>query len=371
MRSPDAARARPLPLAANDAPEGEAPAFVSHPTGRSAGARRVREQIGQVGRFDTTVLIAGESGTGKEGVARALHRQSPRAAGPFVPVNCGAIPAELLESELFGHEQGAFTGAVAARRGRFELADGGTLFLDEIAEMSPFMQVKLLRVLQERTFERVGSGETRRCDVRIVAATNRHLPDEVASGRFRADLYYRLNVFPIVIPPLRERIADLPLLIDELNLGLAGRGFPAASFSDGALAALARHDWPGNVRELENLLERLAVSAGAATVGVAQLPFAPVRPVGGEPAVDEEVPAPCQRADLRVELPAAGLCLKGTLGALESDLIAQALGRAGGVVARAARLLGVGRTTLLEKMRRRPELEGRAVAERVLGATLA
>ena len=178
-------------------------------------------------------------------------------------------------------------------------------------------------------------------------------------------------MYPIVIPPLRERAEDLPLLIDELNLSLAGRGFPAVSFSDGALAALARHDWPGNVRELENLMERLAVSAGVATVGIAQLPFAPVRPVGSEPAIDEEVPVLRPRADLRFELPAQGLCLKGTLAALESDLIAQALGRADGVVARAARLLGVGRTTLLEKLRRRPELEGRVAAERVLEATLA
>jgi len=346
------------------------PEFVSHPTGHTAGARRVREQIGQVGRFDTTVLITGESGTGKEGVARALHACSSRATGPFVPVNCGAIPAELLESELFGHEKGAFTGAIAARRGRFELADGGTLFLDEIAEMSPFMQVKLLRVLQERVFERVGCGETRRCDVRIVAATNRHLPEEVASGRFRADLYYRLNVFPIAIPPLRQRAEDLPLLIDDLNGRLAGRGFPAVSFSDGALAVLARHDWPGNVRELENLMERLAVSAGGATVGVSQLPFAPVRVVGAAPASDAEILAPRAGAAGRVALPLEGLCLKGTLAELESDLISQALARADGVVAKAARLLGVGRTTLLEKLRKRPDLEGRVAAERVLEASL-
>jgi sigma-54 specific flagellar transcriptional regulator A len=369
MRSPDAARARSLPLAANDAAPGAPRAFVSHPTGRSGGARRVREQVGQVGRFDTTVLITGESGTGKEGVARALHTQSARSSGPFVPVNCGAIPAELLESELFGHEKGAFTGAIGTRRGRFELADGGTLFLDEIAEMSAFMQVKLLRVLQERSFERVGSGETRSCNVRIVAATNRNLPAEVATGRFRADLYYRLNVYPIAIPPLRTRSEDLPLLIEDLNARLAGRGFPPVAFSDGALAALARYEWPGNVRELENLLERLAVSAGDAPVGVAQLPFTALRPV--DVAAAGEAPAATRgAAELRLELPAGGLCLKGTLAALESDLIAQALGRADGVVAKAARLLGVGRTTLLEKLRKRPPLAGSCVAP-LLAASVA
>jgi sigma-54 specific flagellar transcriptional regulator A len=225
-------------------------------------------------------------------------------------------------------------------------------------------------VLQERVFERVGCGETRRCNVRIVAATNRQLPEEVAKGRFRADLYYRLNVFPIAIPPLRQRPADLPLLVDDLNLRLGGRGFAPVVFSDAALAVLARHDWPGNVRELENLLERLAVSAGGATVGVAQLPFAPLRPVGAAPEPEEIVLAPRASAELKVELPADGLCLKGTLAALESDLIGQALERADGVVAKAARLLGVGRTTLLEKLRKRPDLEGRFAAGRLIEAAV-
>ena len=369
MRSPEGLRL--APPVANDSPERGRPLIVGHPTGTSAAIRGVREQIGRVARFDTTVLILGESGTGKEGVAKEVHAHSTRARGPFVPVNCGAIPAELLESELFGHEKGAFTGAITTRRGRFELASGGTLFLDEIAEMSPFMQVKLLRVLQERCFERVGSGETRRANVRIVAATNRHLPDEVATGRFRADLYYRLNVFPIAIPPLRQRLEDLPLLIDDLNRRLAGRGFPDVTFSDGALAALARHAWPGNVRELENLMERLAVSSDGATVGVAQLPFTPLRPVDGPASADAERPAPRAGAAPRVELPAEGLSLKGTLAALEADLIAQALGRADGVVAQAARLLGVGRTTLLEKLRKRPEPEARVATLRVAATAVA
>src|SRR5450432_528168 len=227
MRAPEQVIPRVLRRAANDAP-GDGPAImISHPTGRTAAVRRVREQIRQVAGFDTTVLISGESGTGKEGVARELHARSARAAGPFVPVNCGAIPAELLESELFGHEKGAFTGAITLRRGRFELAQNGTLFLDEIAEMSPVMQVKLLRVLQERVFERVGSCDVRSCDLRIVAATNRRLEEEVAAGRFRRDLYYRLNVFPIELPALRVRIEDLALLIEDLNLRLVARGFPA------------------------------------------------------------------------------------------------------------------------------------------------
>ena len=368
MRTAERARLVTPDTAANDAPDRLRPAVVGHPTGTSAGIRRVREQIGRVARFDSNVLILGESGTGKEGVARELHAHSGRAEGPFVPVNCGAIPAELLESELFGHEKGAFTGAITTRRGRFELARSGTLFLDEIAEMSPFMQVKLLRVLQERTFERVGSGETIRCDVRIVAATNRDLEAEVAAGRFRADLYYRLNVFPIALPPLRERIEDLPFLIEDLNLTLAARGFPPVALSEAALAVLAGHRWPGNVRELENLLERLAVAAAGATVGPEQLPLARPEGTGRAAALtaairDEAGTAPAAPAAPappaapvvpRLALPTQGLNLKDTLAALESDLIAQALERADGVVAHAARLLGIGRTTLLEKLRKEP-----------------
>ena len=350
MRSPEGLRLAPAPVA-NDAPERGRPLVAGHPTGVSAGIRAVREQVGRVAGFDTTVLILGESGTGKEGVAKELHALSGRARGPFVPVNCGAIPAELLESELFGHERGAFTGALSTRRGRFELAAGGTLFLDEIAEMSPFMQVKLLRVLQERCFERVGSGTTIQCDVRIVAATNRDLEAEVAAGRFRADLYYRLNVFPVELPPLRRRTEDLPLLIEDLNLRLCARGYPPVSFSRAADAALAAYDWPGNVRELENLLERLSVACGGAPVTPERLPFAPrAATVAGAP----QEPAAAAADGARMPLPAEGLNLRDTLAAVESDLIAQALGRADGVVAQAARLLGIGRTTLLEKLRKHP-----------------
>ena len=337
--------------------------MVSHPTGRNPAVQRVREQIGQVAQFDTTVLITGESGTGKEGVARELHAQSRRRRGPFVPVNCGAIPAELLESELFGHEKGAFTGAITTRKGRFELAQGGTLFLDEIAEMSPVMQVKLLRVLQERVIERVGSCDARPCDVRIVAATNRDLHAEVGAGRFRTDLYYRLNVFPIELPPLRSRSDDLPLLIEDLNLRLASRGFVPVVFSDAAAAALEAHPWEGNVRELENLMERVSVTARGCTVTAADLPFGrhlehptdPTAATAAEATVRFAHPA---TQLLHVALPEQGLNLRDTLARIERDLIGTALERSDGVVAHAARLLGIGRTTLLEKLRRDPQSDG-------------
>src|SRR5574337_1449326 len=225
--------------------------------GNAAPMQRVNALIRQVAQFDSTVLVLGESGTGKEMVARAIHEHSPRRDKPFVAINCGAIPAELLESELFGHEQGAFTGAISARKGRFEMAEGGTLFLDEIGDMSLPMQVKLLRVLQERVFERVGGNKTQHCDVRIIAATHRNLEQSIHDGGFREDLYYRLSVFPLDLPPLRERLEDLPLLIAEFNQRLAQRGLGAVRFSAAALQALHAYAWPGNVRELSNLAERM------------------------------------------------------------------------------------------------------------------
>lgn len=343
-----------------------------HPTGTSAAAHRVRLSIARVARFDSTVLILGESGTGKEGVARAVHALSERRAGPFVPVNCGAIPAELLESELFGHEKGAFTGAHTTRKGRFELAEGGTLFLDEIAEMSPVMQVKLLRVLQERCFERVGSGELRSADVRIIAATHRHLPEAIAAGRFREDLYFRLNVFPIQVPALRDRMQDLGELVSELSAQLELRGYPSPVFAPCAMDALAAHAWPGNIRELENLIERLAVSEGSGVVRAADLPqpYAPLRlslpePVpaaldsagryDAEPRVAAELELPVTTMagpSLSLRLPADGTDLKSLLSQVEAELIRQAMERTDGVVAHAAKLLGLGRTTLLEKLKR-------------------
>jgi sigma-54 specific flagellar transcriptional regulator A len=338
-----------------------------HPTGPSSAARQVRQQIAQVAPFATTVLVLGESGTGKEIVARQTHAMSSRATGPFVPVNCGAIPAELLESELFGHERGAFTGAITARQGRFEIAQGGTLFLDEIGEMSPHMQVKLLRVLQGKCYERVGSSETRFADVRIIAATNRDLEADVREGRFREDLFFRLNVFPIQMPALRERAEDLEALMVSFHGQLAARGHQPVTFSESALGALSTYAWPGNIRELENLLERLSVVSPGAYLEAQDLPERyriPAAPLGIEPGSNartavmlESPPANLEAAaqdvqGVRVALPNSGLCLKTVLSEMERDLVKQALHRSEGVVSRAARLLNLGRTTLLEKMRK-------------------
>ncbi|MGZ5574987.1 MAG: sigma-54 dependent transcriptional regulator, partial [Methylobacter sp.] len=224
--------------------------------GKSQAIAGIRKLIEQVAESDATVLILGESGTGKEVVARALHDASFRKDKPFVPINCGAIPGELLESELFGHEKGAFTGALSARQGRFEMAEGGTLFLDEIGDMPMAMQVKLLRVLQERTFERVGSNKTIHCDVRVIAATHRYLENEIKENRFREDLFYRLNVFPIEIPALKDRTEDLPLLVNDLVERMEASNRGSVRLTNAAMAMLMQHEWPGNVRELANLIER-------------------------------------------------------------------------------------------------------------------
>src|SRR5690348_3774375 len=248
-------------------------AAVRLPTGTSSAIRDVIALIRQVAAFDSTALVLGESGTGKEVVARAIHDLSPRRNRPFVAVNCGAIPADLLESELFGHERGAFTGAVSARKGRFEIAEGGTLFLDEIGDMSPTMQVKLLRVLQERVFERVGNQAPMRCNVRIIAATHRNLEESIQRGTFREDLFHRLNVFPIDMPPLRKRAEDLPLLVRELVAQNVSDGRGKVQLAPRTLAALALHSWTGNVRELGNLIERLSIITAGRTVDVEDLPL--------------------------------------------------------------------------------------------------
>lgn len=313
------------------------------PSGRTLQVQRLVSHIEQVAPFNTTVLVLGESGTGKERIARSIHEHSKRSDGVFVPINCGAIPSELMESELFGHEKGAFTGALAARKGRFELAHGGTLFLDEIGDMSLDMQVKLLRVLQERCFERVGGASTIHCDVRIVAATHRDLKQLVAQGKFREDLYYRLNVFPIDVPPLRERKLDLPMLIDELVQENLCNGGEAVRFSAGAVAALSGYDWPGNIRELGNLVERMAILHSNCEVNAADLP-ADYR--GDVAQSDMPVNDTCLLPE------GASIDLKLHLQQIEVQLIEQALCRSGGTVAEAARMLGIGRTTLVEKMRK-------------------
>jgi len=329
--------------------------------GTSRQIQNVRELMSQVADKDVSVLITGESGTGKEVVARNLHYNSPRRDKPFVPVNCGAIPAELLESELFGHEKGAFTGAISSRAGRFELAEGGTLFLDEIGDMPLNMQVKILRVLQERCFERVGSNRTQSVDVRIIAATHRNLEQMIAEHSFREDLYYRLNVFPIELPSLKERAEDIPLLINELITRMEKEQRGSIRFNSAAILSLCQHEWSGNVRELANLVERMAIIQPYGVVGVQDLPakyrhldvveeefvqFAAV-PAGGAVASAGYV----NMNDTPL-LPDQGIDLREYIAKLEMSLIQQALNDCGGVVAHAADKLCVRRTTLVEKMRK-------------------
>ncbi|MBK3476209.1 sigma-54-dependent Fis family transcriptional regulator [Pseudomonas sp. MF6751] len=329
--------------------------------GTSRAIQHVRQMMQQVADTDASVLILGESGTGKEVVARNLHYHSKRRDGPFVPVNCGAIPAELLESELFDHEKGAFTGAITSRAGRFELANGGTLFLDEIGDMPLPMQVKLLRVLQERTFERVGSNKTQSVDVRIIAATHKNLESMIEVGSFREDLYYRLNVFPIEMAPLRERVEDIPLLMNELISRMEHEKRGSIRFNSAAIMSLCRHGWPGNVRELANLVERMAIMHPYGVIGVVELPKK-FRYVDDE---DEQMDSLRSDMEERVAinghtpdfgasamLPPEGLDLKDYLGNLEQGLIQQALDDANGIVARAAERLRIRRTTLVEKMRK-------------------
>ncbi|MHA7924184.1 MAG: sigma-54 dependent transcriptional regulator [Marinobacter sp.] len=326
--------------------------------GTSRKVQQVRQLMEQVADKDVSVLITGESGTGKEVVARNLHYHSSRRDKPFVPVNCGAIPAELLESELFGHEKGAFTGAITARVGRFEMAEGGTLFLDEIGDMPLNMQVKILRVLQERTFERVGSNRTQSADVRVIAATHKHLEDMIESGDFREDLYYRLNVFPIEMPALRERVEDIPLLINELISRMEKEKRGSLRMNSAAIMSLCRHDWPGNVRELANLVERLSIMHPYGVIGAQELPkkFRYVDDYDeNRPVEDSGMPSGIPGLvglDAPALLPVNGIDLKDYLSNLEKQLIQQALDEAGGVVARAAEKLRIRRTTLVEKVRK-------------------
>jgi DNA-binding NtrC family response regulator len=308
--------------------------------GNSLALRSVLDIVSKVAEADSTVLITGESGTGKELIARAIHFNSKRADKMFVTVNCGAIPEHLLESELFGHVRGAFTNAISNREGRFSIAHEGTIFLDEIGDISLSSQVKLLRVLQERTFEPVGSSKPVKVDVRVVAATNQNLEEAIAERRFREDLYYRLNVIPIEVPPLRSRRDDIPLLVEHfLNASNKDRERPAAGLSKEALESLCNLEWPGNVRELENLMERLVTLCG------------------GREICNDDLPTPLPSAGASTttapQIPPQGLSFRDVVDQFESDLILQALEITHGNKNRAAQLIQMNRTTMLEKMKKK------------------
>ncbi|VAW70032.1 Flagellar regulatory protein FleQ [hydrothermal vent metagenome] len=358
--------------------------------GNSATIQYVRTMIEQVAKTEASVLILGESGTGKEVVARNIHALSNRCKDGFVPVNCGAIPAELLESELFGHEKGAFTGAISSRQGRFELAEKGTLFLDEIGDMSLPMQVKLLRVLQERTFERVGSNKSIRADVRILAATHRNLEENIKNGQFREDLFYRLNVFPIELPSLRERLEDVPFLLQDQIDKLETQQRGSVRLTAAATEMLSQYSWPGNVRELSNLIERLSILYPDSVVDEQHLPpkyqvangqFALRKSSAGKssqaafnPALmfadldedddaaenqPEKIPVSTGQVETKTvpeelssQIGDEGMDLKEYLANLEVKLIKQALQTTEGVVAHAAKLLKMRRTTLVEKLKK-------------------
>ena len=372
--------------------------------GESVVIRQVKKLITQVAKSNASVLILGESGTGKEVVANCLHKMSKRYKMPYVPVNCGAIPRELLESELFGHEKGAFTGALTMRKGRFEMAQAGTLFLDEIGDMPLSMQVKILRVLQERIFERVGGNKSLQADVRVIAATHRDLEDEVKAGTFREDLFYRLNVFPIEIPPLRDRVEDIPLLFQTLNERMEEDAESSVQLTPEAMASIMQHPWPGNVRELSNLVERLGIMFPEEPVSWDDLPekyqydishidelpqlnissssidvetFDDKRSSDKHFAMNEEQDNQASKSGHSEEsiveentaeestsglnsnepslpnvLPKDGFDLKDHMANLEYSLIQQALEESDGIVAHAAKRLNMRRTTLVEKMKK-------------------
>lgn len=316
--------------------------------GRSKQMKQVFERIKKVAASDSTVFISGPSGTGKELVANALHNLSPRKAHNMVSVNCGAIPSELLESELFGHEKGAFTGAISSRKGRFEMAHRGTIFLDEIGDMPLLLQVKLLRVLQNRVIERVGSTETTEIDVRIITATHRNLEEAVSEGNFREDLYYRLNVIPIKIPPLCERREDIPLMVSYfLSKFVSADGRNNIEFDDETLELLITYEWPGNVRELENLIERLVILKGGNQIKVSDLPAKFLK----------TSPQNLDSYKSVISLPQEGVDLKQLLSDIEDSLINQALEVTGGNKNQASKLLSMNRTTLIEKMKKKGFLQ--------------
>ncbi len=302
--------------------------------GRSPSMLAVFDLVESVAKTTSTVLVTGESGTGKELIARAVHFHSLRRDRPFVALNCGALPETLLESELFGHMRGAFTGAETTKKGLVEIAEGGTIFLDEIGEMTPMMQVKLLRVLQERRFRRVGGLDEIEANIRVVAATNQDLPKLVAEGRFREDLYYRINVIPVQLPALRERREDIPLIAEHFLSKYRGQmGKTVAAISGGAMAVLERYDWPGNIRELENVIERAVALERTPAILFESLPEQIRVTMAGTPAANAAGDVP--------ELPAVGFDLERHVQSVERRYLAQALERAGGVQVRAAELLGM------------------------------
>lgn len=322
--------------------------------GDSVQMQKVYAMIEKVADTDSTILITGRSGTGKELIAKTIHFNSSRAQKPFVPLNCAAIPRDLLESELFGHEKGAFTGATVSRAGRFELANEGTLFLDEIGELDPSLQVKLLRVLQEREFERVGGIRTIKVDVRIISATNRELEKATREGKFRSDLFYRLNVIPIHIPPVKDRIEDIPLLVDNFVHKFARkRKREPLKFSREAMECFMRYRWPGNVREIENLIERLTILVSDDTVGISDLPEKFREMEEADAAKESAPPAKAGHAEKDIDIPDSGINLGSIMDTMERKLIIQALQKTKGVKNKAAELLGLNRTTLIEKLKKK------------------
>ena len=327
--------------------------------GQSPPIREVFDVVDRAAGSQSTVMIYGESGTGKELIARALHMNSPRASKPFIAVNCGAIPHELLESELFGYEKGSFTGATNTRVGRLELANQGTIFLDEIGDMPTPLQVKLLRVLAEREIDRIGSIKPTPIDIRVITATHRNLEDAIREGKFREDLFYRLNIIPINLPPLRERKTDIPLLVNHFLKQLNGSE-EAKTINDQAMGFLMNYSWPGNIRELANFVERMLVLSIGTTITPSDLPekilgdtpIEKLQPLQEEDGNPSQMLQQSLKQSFHVGIPKEGINLKKTVEEFEKELLIEALEKTGWVKNKAANLLGLNRTTLVEKLKK-------------------